>query len=315
MPLSNRQGLDLHPGEGRTVGRGPGNRPEYEGAAVELMGIGEFARQSGLSPKALRLYDELGLLAPACVDRESGYRWYDEGQLAGARLVAALRQVGMPLAQIKAVTSADPGTAAGLISSYWTAVESEHEARRKLAAYLVDQLTGKGSIMYDVQVRDVPARSVLCLLRATPDWDAAWALGKEFMGIMRRSNLPRVDGTAGAAFCIYHGEVSADSDGPLEWCRPVPEDQAAELAARVPELTLRTEPAHQEAFVHLGQQDISPAQWELVSQSLRDWADARHRQGSELGPRITYMAIPPITPESRPDCDFAVPLGDRAPVE
>ena len=64
---------------------------------MELMSIGEFAVRSRLSQKALRLYDELGLLAPAQVDPDSGYRYYDPGQLEEARLVAALRQIGVPL--------------------------------------------------------------------------------------------------------------------------------------------------------------------------------------------------------------------------
>ena len=54
-----------------------------------LMGIGEFARLSRLSrlsPKALRLCHELGLLSPARVDPDSGYRWYAAGQLERARL-------------------------------------------------------------------------------------------------------------------------------------------------------------------------------------------------------------------------------------
>jgi len=58
------------------------------------MSIGEFARSSGLSLKALRLYDELELLPPARVDPGSGYRFYEVGQLEQARLVAALRQIG-----------------------------------------------------------------------------------------------------------------------------------------------------------------------------------------------------------------------------
>ena len=48
------------------------------------MSIGEFARLSRLSAKALRLYDELGLLPPAQVDLDSGYRWYAAGQLDNA---------------------------------------------------------------------------------------------------------------------------------------------------------------------------------------------------------------------------------------
>lgn len=64
------------------------------------LSIGEFAHESRLTPKALRLYDELGLLPPAQVDPRSGYRSYDPAQLERARLVAALRGLGMLLARI-----------------------------------------------------------------------------------------------------------------------------------------------------------------------------------------------------------------------
>ena len=85
---------------------------------MDLMGIGEFARLSRLSPKALRLYDELGLLPPARVDLDSGYRWYACGQLDQARLVASLRQIGVPLAQITVILglealAAAPGPSRG----------------------------------------------------------------------------------------------------------------------------------------------------------------------------------------------------------
>ncbi|MGH2882056.1 MAG: MerR family transcriptional regulator, partial [Solirubrobacteraceae bacterium] len=115
------------------------------------MSIGEFARSSRLSPKALRLYDELGLLAPARVDDSSGYRFYDAAQLERARLVAALRQLEMPLAEIKAVLALDePAVAAAAVAEYWAGVEAEHSARRRLAGYLVDLIGGKRSVMYEV---------------------------------------------------------------------------------------------------------------------------------------------------------------------
>ena len=117
-----------------------------------------------------------------------------------------------------------------------------------------------------------------------------------------------MDGRAGAAFLIYHGEVSEDSDGPVEWCRPVPVDEADELAAPFPELVLRAEPAHQEAFVPLGTAEVSPAQWQLVSDTLFGWASEQHRPPSGLGVRVTYLATPPRTTDSRPDLDVAVPL-------
>ena len=65
--------------------------------------------------------------------------------------------------------------------------------------------------------------------------------------------VPRVEGVAGAAFLIYYGGVNQDSNGPVEFCWPVPQDLAGQLAASFPGLTLRAEPAHQEAYVHLDQ--------------------------------------------------------------
>lgn len=56
---------------------------------MDLISIGEFARRSRLSPKALRLYDELGLLPPARVDDSSGYRFYEVNQLKELRRCVA----------------------------------------------------------------------------------------------------------------------------------------------------------------------------------------------------------------------------------
>jgi serine/threonine protein phosphatase PrpC len=68
----------------------------------DLMPIGEFSDRSGLSAKRLRTYATEGLLAPAAVDPGSGYRYYSPGQLADARVIDALRQAGVPLADIRA---------------------------------------------------------------------------------------------------------------------------------------------------------------------------------------------------------------------
>jgi hypothetical protein len=144
----------------------------------------------------------------------------------------------------------------------------------------------------------------------------AWALGKEFIAIARDQRLPRIGGREGAVFSIYWGQVSADSDGPVEWCKPVPDAGAEGLAAQFPELTLRVEPAHREAYVDLGPGgQTSPAQWQLADESLRSWADAQgidpkqlSLKPEDLGVRITYLADRPPTETSAPECDFAVPF-------
>lgn len=285
---------------------------------MEEISIGGFARRSRLSVKALRLYDELGVLVPARVDEVSGYRYYDVAQLEAARLVAMLRQLELPLAEIKELLARDPVDAAERIAAHWREVESVHDVWRELADYLVNRLSGKRSVMYEVATRDIPERSVLCLKRNV-DEQGAWALGKEFIAILRERPLPKMEGREGAVFSIYWGEVSADSDGPVEWCKPVPESDAKGLASHYPELSLRTEPAHREAYVALPN-DALPAgpggkpavQWQLASEALQAWA-AEHGIDPESGPedlgvRITYLASEPVTETSAPYCDFAVPF-------
>ena len=282
---------------------------------MDLMSIGEFARLSRLSPKALRLYDELGLLPPAQVDPDSGYRWYAAGQLDNARLVAALRQIGVPLAQITVILGLQPEAAAQQVGAYWSGTEAGHAARRDLAGYLVDRLNGKRNVMYEVAVRDIPARSLLCLLRHASSEQAVWAMGKEVIGMLKAQPVPvpRIDGVAGAAFLIYYGEVNQDSDGPVEFCWPVPQDQAGQLAASLPGLTLRTEPAHQEAYVHLDQ-DATAAQWQAAGDSALAWAAGQQRQPGDLPLRVTLLTTTaPVTDASRRGgSDFALPLRDRA---
>jgi PPM family protein phosphatase len=121
---------------------------------VDLLTIGAFARASRLSPKALRLYDSLGLLTPAHVDDVSGYRFYRPDQLERARLVAWLRRLGMPLARIGAVCDLArdaPDQAAGLIAAYWAETEAELTARRALTAHLISYLSGEEPTMPGTQ--------------------------------------------------------------------------------------------------------------------------------------------------------------------
>ena len=73
-----------------------------------VMSIGRFARLAGLSIGALRHYAEIGLLVPARVDPDTGYRYYTEEQLAPARRIALLRDLDVPLNLIRTLRDATP---------------------------------------------------------------------------------------------------------------------------------------------------------------------------------------------------------------
>ena len=69
--------------------------------------IGQVARLSGLTTRALRHYDKLGVLRPAEVSGENGYRWYARDQVETARQVRVLRELEVPLDEVRRIV-ADP---------------------------------------------------------------------------------------------------------------------------------------------------------------------------------------------------------------
>ncbi|MCE7006349.1 MerR family transcriptional regulator [Kibdelosporangium philippinense] len=155
---------------------------------MDLWTIGVFARAARLSPKALRMYDELGLLAPAKVDSETGYRRYAPSQLEQARFIAWLRRLGMPLARIQTVVGLSKTEAAAEVEAYWSEVLAETVNRGQLATFLVDYLKGRGSAMTELGIR-YAARTDTGQVR-TSNEDVAYANGRL---------LAVADGVRGAA--------------------------------------------------------------------------------------------------------------------
>jgi protein phosphatase len=200
---------------------------------VELMSSGAFARASGLSRKALRLYDELGLLPPARVDARSGYRFYEPAQLEQARLVAWLRRLGMPLATIRCVSTLRPALAAEELAAYWERAEADIAARRELASFLIGYLSGKDSTMTDSQQTltvKYAVRSDIGLIREDNE-DAAYA-GNRLLAV--------ADGMGGHAAGEVASAAVIEALRPLDTAVPAGELlNALEHAVRRAEGTLR----------------------------------------------------------------------------
>jgi DNA-binding transcriptional MerR regulator len=272
---------------------------------MDLMTIGEFAARTRLSPKALRLYDRLGLLPPAQTDPASGYRLYREEQIAGARLVGLLRRLGMPLPVIAEITAGPPGEAAKAIGEYWSGVESVTAGRRALVSYLQAMLTGAGMTSYDIQFRTIPERTILAISRHLHT-DKLDAFFEDAFGRLRSAG-PGIEGIAGCPFLIFYGEVSDDSDGPIELCRPVASGVGAGLAPAASDLQPRVEAAHEEVFVRLAKKDLGwPAMLPAVD-ALQAWA-AEHRR-EPAGPlRQVLIARQRGASPDTLVCDLTVPL-------
>jgi DNA-binding transcriptional MerR regulator len=271
------------------------------------MTTGEFSRRSQLSIKALRLYDRLGLLRPAAVDGRNGYRGYDESQLFPARLIVLLRSLDMPLHEVARVVAAAGPEAADLIESYWASQERRFAAQRQIAARLRPgvAVSEPPRDQFPVRERYVPEQLLLTEQRHVYLGQLTWTLEATARLLARAE---RCGGVAGERFVIFHGLVSADSDGPVEVCVPVNQlpDNPSDVAWRV-------EAAHQEAFIQVTKISFEVPAILSVYDQLARWVSApgRKKAGS---PREVY--IPGVEPlfaaADEHICDVAMPF---APVE
>jgi len=109
-----------------------------------LLPIGELSRASGLTVSALRFDNREGLLVPTAVDPDTGYRRYSPAQVHEARLLAGMRRVGMPLAEMSAVLESLPDTAAAedLLGAHLHRLEVGLSDARREVARLTGLLAG-----------------------------------------------------------------------------------------------------------------------------------------------------------------------------
>ncbi|MGW7223003.1 MerR family transcriptional regulator [Streptomyces sp. NPDC054826] len=289
---------------------------EDAGVDEELLSIGAFAARARLSAKALRLYDRLGLLAPARVDDTTGYRFYRPGQVERARLVALLRRLDMPLARIaEVVDEPDGARAAERLAAYWADVETRLAGQRTLAEYLRGRLSGRSSEMYGkftVETVDVPEQVLITETRhmladELPAWIGA-SLG-------RLEEAARdCGGVTGAPFVAYHADVSMESDGPAEACVPVADEAAArEWAARrgAPRgAAVRVEPARRLARTRITKAQVAHPQIMAAFEAVEEWMAAEGL--SPAGPcREVYFAPWDTAAPGDPVCDVAFPVTGR----
>ncbi|MBT3155505.1 MerR family transcriptional regulator [Streptomyces sp. CHD11] len=279
----------------------------------ELLTIGAFAARARLSAKALRLYDRLGLLAPARVDEGTGYRFYRAGQVERARLVALLRQLDMPLARIAEVVDADdPAAGAERLAVFWADAEARHAGQRTLAEYLRGRLSGRSSEMYGqfvVETAEVPEQVLITesrhvLAEELPAWIGA-SLGR-LEKAARESG-----GVTGAPFVVYHSEVSLESDGPAEACVPVADEAAARAWAgargRVLGTTVRVEPPLRLARTRITKAQVAHPQILAAFEAVEEWM--RDRGLTPAGPcREVYFADWEAAGPQDPVCDVAFPV-------
>ncbi|TDD28543.1 MerR family transcriptional regulator [Kribbella turkmenica] len=122
-----------------------------------LVTVGEFSRLTHLSVKTLHHYHEIGLLAPVSVDPSSGYRRYGTTQVDTALLIRRLRELRMPLAEVRElVETPDSARREETLRAHLERMEQELAHTRDVVTSLREMLT-PGQPALDVDYRFVPA--------------------------------------------------------------------------------------------------------------------------------------------------------------
>lgn len=269
-----------------------------------LLTIGEFGRLARLTTKALRIYDDVGLLRPATVDPANGYRYYDADQLDTARLIGLLRGADMSLTDIGRLLDAaatERRAAIDILDEHLDALESLHSSRRLLIRHIHSLLRKEHHTMFEIRTRHVDAQRVMSIQRRIhgSETDA-------FVADAKTSFADHLDGAdpIGPFILVFHGVVDDDNDGPIEAMLGCTDDiRPTEL------IGIHTEPAHDEAYT-----TITKAQWDFPAilaayDAVACSPEAVARPSSTLSCREVYLTEPDAIDDDDLICDIAFPLG------
>ena len=179
-----------------------------------MLKIGEFSKLTQISIRMLRYYDETGLLKPAAIDPQTGYRLYSSDQLTRLNQILALRDCGFTISEISAMMGSQSLSPA-LIEA------KQKEIQQIIAAEQISlkQLQSQGHFADPVQIviKAVPDCHVLSLRRVIPDYYAEGALWQAMAAFVQTERLTAV----GQAFSIFHDEAYQEKNVDVELCLPV----------------------------------------------------------------------------------------------
>jgi DNA-binding transcriptional MerR regulator len=190
----------------------------------DLLSTGAFADLSRLSLKALRLYNQLDILRPIHTDPQNGYRYYGPGQIPRARMIRNLRDMDMPLAEIRRVLDlADVSRAQAelAIRQYVELRARQLEQIQLLARQFTQQLKPEANKMnLEVEVKQIPSQHIISITRHHTVDGLSEQIQKDCAAMFALAQETGVT-PIGAPFGIYHSAINEHEDGPIETCVPV----------------------------------------------------------------------------------------------
>jgi len=259
---------------------------------TEELSIGTFSRVSGLTVKALRHYDEIGLLEPARVDESSGYRYYGLEQARTAEAIRRLRALEVPLDEIRELLGADDVVVRERLSVHRARLEGRAVETKRILDELDRIIDGEEELVPDatqlapdLEVKEVPARRVAFIAERAHMEEMNKVVPRNINKVARAIDRRHT----GAPFCKC---PAPDEDGYFEteigW--PVPDDVEAEAPVEVGESPAATA---------LVMKHVGP--YEELGRSYRVMAEEMEERGLKpsSAPVEWYETDPQETPDPK----------------
>ena len=176
------------------------------------MAIGDFSAITHLSIKTLRRYHEAGLLEPAKVDPQTGYRYYAIDQVSAAQVIHRFRELGMPVREVgEVLATTDPEARAALIANHLERLENQLDQTRAAVSSL-RRLLQPDPPPIEVEHRRLEATTVAAV-RATVDLRDVLAWYAEAMGELDRALKALGLSPAGPPGGLYDNELFTEERG------------------------------------------------------------------------------------------------------
>ncbi|GAB4511062.1 MAG: MerR family transcriptional regulator [Anaerolineae bacterium] len=171
--------------------------------------IGAFSQLTGVTVKALRHYDRVGLLKPAEVDRFTGYRYYTVAQINQLNRILALKDLGLSLEEVRHVLHENPsaGEIRGMLRLKQMQLQrtiDEEQARLQRVEARLRQIEREGQMpTHEIVVREVMPQRVLAYreILAGP-----WEIRPLFMRVGQTLAQKQVDPIGPQLALYYQGE-------------------------------------------------------------------------------------------------------------
>jgi len=183
-----------------------------------MLKIGEFSKLSMLTIKALRFYEEEGILLPRKIDDETGYRYYDTKQLITASKIKSLRQLDFSIEEIKLYLSGKMQREL-LINKEKELGKRNFFIQQKI--FTIHYLLEENKMNYQVVVKELPACTVYSEQRVLKSYQELTNLVLESAKECLRLNPGLKCITPDYCFCEYLDGEYRETNITVRYCQAV----------------------------------------------------------------------------------------------